>query len=276
MIRFPYTFFLFSVVALTACAKQSEKPLQQPESTKKTATTPPGSDHNAASGETSAKYDHIREVFSTIAPGVTVDYIGPAQFPGFSEVVVGGHVFYVTNDAHYLFEAQPFDLQKKSFSAGKGLLGFRSEQLAKIPASERIIFSPAHPKYTVTIFTDITCGYCRKLHSQINEYNAQGIRIEYVAFPRMGLGTKDYHDMVQVWCSKDRNQALTDAKLDLPLKGPTDCTNPVAKEYGIGLRIGVNGTPAIFTDDGSQIGGYLTPEQMRAVLDQNQNQAPGQ
>ncbi len=78
------------------------------------------------------------------------------------------------------------------------------------------MFAPPNPKYTVTVFTDIECGYCRKLHSEIAEYNRQGIAIEYLAFPRMGLGSEDYRNMVSVWCASDRRKALTDAKNGKP------------------------------------------------------------
>ncbi len=118
-----------------------------------------------------------------------------------------------------------------------------------------------HPKYTVTVFTDVECGFCRRLHSQIAEYNRLGIAVEYVAFPRMGLGSEDYRTMVSVWCASDRRKALTDAKNGKPVPRK-NCTNPVAIHYDIGQRIGLTGTPLIVTEGGGIISGYLAPRDL--------------
>ena len=106
-------------------------------------------------------------------------------------------------------------MPRKNLSEG-ALAKMRKELLKTIPVSERIVFAPANPKYTVSVFTDVECGYCRKLHSEIAEYNRQGIAVQYLAFPRMGLGSDDYKKMVSVWCAPDRRKALTDAKTDQP------------------------------------------------------------
>jgi len=147
------------------------------------------------------------------------------------------------------------------------LADYRSKLIATIPKSERIVFAPPNAKYTITVFTDIECGYCRKLHGEIGELNRQGIAVEYLAFPRMGLGSQDHKDMISVWCSSDRKRALTDAKAGKPV-APRDCKNPVTMEFDVGQRIGVSGTPAIYSTEGVQLGGYLPPAALRAKLDE--------
>ena len=208
----------------------------------------------------------VSAALSKLEPNFKPDYIGAAPFPGFREVVVAGQVLYVSDDGRYLFQAQPFDLQNRQFAASEGLLAYRRSQLDSIPHADRIVFAPPNPKYTISVFTDIECGYCRKLHSEIGELNKRGIAVEYLAFPRMGLGSQDHKDMISVWCAADRKQALTAAKNGdgVPVK---DCKNPVTMEYNVGQRLGVNGTPAIFTSDGTQLGGYLPPDQLRAALE---------
>ena len=140
--------------------------------------------------------------------------------------------------------------------------------LAKVPLKDRIVFAPANPKYTVAVFTDIECGFCRQLHSQIAEYNREGIAVEYLAFPRAGINTPDYDKMVAVWCAPDRKKALTDAKSDKPVPAPpAGCVSPVKDEYITGIRAGLNGTPMILTLDGHQLGGYLPPDALLERLD---------
>jgi thiol:disulfide interchange protein DsbC len=131
-----------------------------------------------------------------------------------------------------------------------------------------IIFSPANPRMTVTVFTDVDCGYCRKFHSQIAEYNKAGIRVRYMSYPRTGPGTASWAKSESVWCAADRKDALTRAKRDEVVKGKS-CGDAVIKtQYELGDDLGVEGTPAIFTTKGDYVGGYLSPAQLvQAIQD---------
>lgn len=253
---------LLGALSLSACA-QSTSP-----SAKQVVATP------AAASAASAAERKVRAALTSLDPDFRPDYIGGAPFPGFREVVAGGQVLYVSDDGRYLMQAQPFDIQAKQFAASEGLLAYRRRQLQTIVASDRIVFAPANPKYTISVFTDIECGYCRKLHSEIAELNRRGIAVEYLAFPRMGLGSQDHKDMIAVWCAADRRQALTAAKSGQPVPA-RDCKNPVSMEYELGQRLGVNGTPAIFAADGTQLGGYLPPAQLLSALEKRATASGG-
>jgi len=175
----------------------------------------------------------------------------------------------VSDDGRYLMQGAVLDIQSRQdlMQSSPALKKYRVDLLKTVPQSERIVFAPPNTKYTVSVFTDIECGYCRKLHGEIAELNKLGVAVEYLAFPRMGLGSKDHQDMISVWCSSDRRRALTDAKAGKPVPAK-DCKNPVTMEYDLGQRIGVNGTPAIYAPDGTQLGGYLPPQALRDALDE--------
>lgn len=206
----------------------------------------------------------------TLNPNLQPEQIGAAPLPGFREVIVSGQVVYVSDDGRYMFlpgqGGALYDTVSERSLSEASLAGLRRDLLKTIPASERIVFAPANPKYTVTVFTDVECGYCRRLHSEIAEYNQQGIAIEYLAFPRMGIGSEDYNKMVAVWCASDRKQALTDAKAEKSVP-EHDCKNTVSMQYNIGQRAGLTGTPMILTEDGTQVGGYVPPAALRETLD---------
>ncbi|MCF7222106.1 DsbC family protein [Marilutibacter chinensis] len=206
----------------------------------------------------------------TLSPNLQPEHIGAAPLPGFREVIVGGQIVYVSDDGRYMFlpgqGGALYDAVAERNLSEDSLAGLRRDLLKTIPASERIVFAPAEPKYTVTVFTDVECGYCRRLHSEIAEYNKQGIAIEYLAFPRMGIGSEDYNKMVSVWCASDRKQALTDAKAEKSVP-ERDCKNTVTMQYNIGQRAGLTGTPMILTEDGVQVGGYVPAEALRQTLD---------
>ncbi|MDI9238768.1 DsbC family protein [Lysobacter sp. LF1] len=210
------------------------------------------------------------EAVRVLNPKVKVERVGAAPMPGFREAIVAGQVVYVSDDGRYLFlpgsGGALFDVQAQKNLSEDAMNVVRKQLLQTIPRSERIVFAPTNPKYTVSVFTDVECGYCRKLHSDIAEYNRQGIAIEYLAFPRMGIGSDDYKKMVAVWCAPDRRKALTDAKNG---RGPTNasCKTSVNQQYDVGRRAGLTGTPMILTAEGVEVGGYLPPAALRQALD---------
>lgn len=257
----PYLILLLSAFSLSACAQSnSPAPAAKPGAGASKANV---AQVAIAPGTPAARaLDAVRK----INPQVKVDQIGAAPLPGFQEVIVGGQVIYVSDDGKYLMQGTLYDIDAKKDLGEASLAKVRKQLLKTIPASDRIVFAPANPKYVVTVFTDIECGYCRKLHSEIADYNKQGIAVQYLAFPRMGLGSEDFRKMVAVWCAADPKKALTDAKNGRPV-AMKNCTNPVTMQYNLGQRIGLTGTPMILADDGTQLGGYVPPTQLRAALD---------
>jgi thiol:disulfide interchange protein DsbC len=245
-------FALIGAMSVSACA-------QAPAPTASTASTAA----HAAPGTPEAR---ARAVIHAVNPTVRIDQVGAAPLPGFQEVLVGGQTLYVSNDGKYMLQGALYDVVAKKNLGEASMAKLRRKLLQSIPASDRIVFAPPNPKYTVTVFTDVECGYCRKMHSQIADYNRRGIAVEYVAFPRAGLGSDDFRKMVAVWCAANPKQALTDAKNDRPVPY-RNCKNPVTMEYDIGQRVGLTGTPMVLTSDGTELGGYMPPDVMRQELD---------
>lgn len=251
-----------AAASLTACA-------QDPDATATgaaaaPAAAAPGTEPTWPTGSAEA---NAREAIRAIAPQLRVDRIGAAPIAGFRQVVVGGQVVYVTDDGRYLLQGTLLDVAAREDLNEVAMSGLRRELLATVPDKDRIVFAPQSPAYTVSVFTDVDCGYCRKLHGEMDAYNAQGIAIEYLAFPRMGPGSENFDEMVAVWCAGDAREALTRAKTGGEVTGG-DCTSPVAMQYALGQRLGLTGTPMIVGPDGSLLGGYVPPEQLRQMLDE--------
>lgn len=201
-----------------------------------------------------------------LAPNAKVDSVVPATLPGFYAVVVDGHPMYISTDGKYLIEGHIYDVDTRRDVIDDALSGLRKKELAGIPASKRITFAPPNPKYHVTVFTDVDCPYCREFHKQIAEYNKLGIAVDYVLFP-LSIHPGADKKAQTVWCSKDRNMAYTQA-MDGKALAPLTCSNPIAEITNIAGAMGVNGTPGIFADDGSQLGGYVPPQQLAQRLQQ--------
>lgn len=264
-------FALLAAFSLSACA-QSPEPDGQASAAEGAAVSTPTREPITADPQSAD--GRALEAIRALNPRIEIDRVGEAPLPGFREVIVGGQVLYVSDDGRYLLQGSLYDVQARRDLSQAGLAVVRRELLAEVPAEDRIVFAPPAPDYTVAVFTDVECGYCRRLHQEIEAYNAQGIAIEYLAFPRMGLGSPDYDKMVSVWCADDRRQAMTDAKHGRPVPART-CDNPVAAQYELGQRIGLTGTPMIVTEDGMQMPGYMPPDALRAALDQLAAEAAG-
>jgi thiol:disulfide interchange protein DsbC len=132
-----------------------------------------------------------------------------------------------------------------------------------------VVFPPAGPtKHTVTVFTDIDCGYCRKLHQEIADYNQQGIKVRYLMYPRAGVGSESYNKAVWVWCADDRQDAITRAKRGEEIPHKT-CANPVKEQFELGQTLGVRGTPSIILENGQMVPGYVPAAQLAQMLDEN-------
>ena len=216
----------------------------------------------------------VRQALLKLVPRAQIDQVTPSPLPGFYQVIASGHLVYVSSDGKYLINGDVIDATKGSSLTDDAWAAYRKTQLAKVPVSERIVFAPPNPKYTVTVFTDVTCPYCRVLHEQIKDFNKEGIAVQYLAWPRAGVTgddgkpTKTYKEMVSIWCAADRNDAFTQAKKGQDPK-PADCKNPVKDQFDLGLRLGVTGTPAVYAEDGTLIGGYLSPQDMLKAVQEH-------
>ena len=212
-----------------------------------------------------ADEDAIRQALTKSMPSVKIGSVKPSEISGLYEVTVGGNIFYVSGDGKYLVQGHLVDVAARVDLTEEKLSGVRKQAIEKLGLDKMIVFKPKESKYTVSIFTDIDCGYCRKLHSEIDQYMAQGITIQYMFFPRAGKGSDSYNKAVSVWCADDRKAALTAAK-----KGDTPpaktCTNPVDEHMQLAEEFEVKGTPMMVTEKGNIFPGYLPAKQLAEAL----------
>jgi thiol:disulfide interchange protein DsbC len=206
-------------------------------------------------------------------PGAKLSELRMTPVPGVYEYTQGAEIAYVSEDGKFAFTGDLYQLSDKANLTDSRRRALRLALLAAVPESSMVIFTPKNPKYTITVFTDVDCQYCRLLHSQIAEYNRLGVRVRYLSFPRTGPNTASWTKAEQVWCSADRQVALTQAKLDRPLAAKVCNPNPVSQEYELGKAIGLQGTPGIVTESGDMLPGYLPPPAMVEELKADANPA---
>jgi thiol:disulfide interchange protein DsbC len=219
----------------------------------------------ASGGATSADQpaDPRAALIKLLPAGSKLDDLRPSPIPGIYEFSQGADVSYLTADGKYFLDGNVYDMSTRENLTEQQRTKARVAMINSVPESEMLIFSPKNPQYTITVFTDVDCQYCRKLHSEMAELNRLGVRVRYMFYPRTGPNTASWRKAEAVWCAADRNEALTRAKAGGAVDISKTCgPTPVAREYALGQSIGVRGTPAIVTDSGDYINGYMPPRDL--------------
>ena len=206
--------------------------------------------------------------------GLQVTDVVASDIAGLLEVHTNGGVVFATPDGKQFIAGTLYGMDQNGQYVdvlAKRQAPLNAKKIAQY-RNDMIEYKAKDEKYAVTVFTDITCGYCAKLHSQMKEYNDAGITVRYLAFPRQGPVGQVATQMASIWCAKDPAQAMNVAKRDHKLPEVEDnieqCKQKVADHYQLGRELGVNGTPAIFLPNGEMIGGYIPPQQLLARLQQ--------
>jgi thiol:disulfide interchange protein DsbC len=203
--------------------------------------------------------------------GTKVDDLVPSPIPGVYQFVQGAEVSYLTADGKYYLDGNVYDMATRANLTEVLRARARVALINAVPETQMLIFSPKNPLYTITVFTDVDCQFCRKLHSDIPELNKLGVRVRYLFYPRTGPNTESWRKAEVVWCSADRNDTLTRAKAGAQLDMNKTCgPTPVAREYALGQSLGVRGTPAIVTESGDFINGYMPPRDLLQAIKQLQ------
>jgi thiol:disulfide interchange protein DsbC len=219
----------------------------------------------AAATQVSANED-VNELKNALAkrlPQYEVSRIDSTPIEGLYQVILSGQVIYMTKDARYMLDGNLVDLSTKKNYSEDAMSEIRLSQLEQLGEENMVVYTPETVKHTITVVTDIDCPYCRRLHSEMDQYLDGGIKVRYVFMPLKGKG--DYQTTVTVWCSEDKNEALDLAKAGTELEAK-DCDNPIDQHLKVSRSLGVRGTPAIILQDGSMLPGYIPAKKLVTEL----------
>ncbi len=212
--------------------------------------------------------------FNDLIQGVTIEKTQPSEIEGLYEVFVKEtpYPIFISKDGRYMLEGNAVDLVKGINLSENYINSHIKGKIDQVNEKDMVIYKAPKEEQVITVFTTTDCPFCRMLHSQLDDYLAEGITVRYLAFPYRGLNSQGYQDMVSVWCSDNRNVALNQAVSfaeakkgeQIPAKS---CKNPVADQYQLAIELGVQGTPAIILQDGSMIPGYVPPKELKKRIE---------
>jgi thiol:disulfide interchange protein DsbC len=201
--------------------------------------------------------DNIYNALKDRAEGLERDQITPSKVDGLYTVTIGFDVYYMSSNGKYLISGDVIELATGDRVDGSGLAEKRKRMIATVAEKDMIIYPADSEKQTaISIFTDTTCPYCRKLHEQVPALSKAGIEVRYLAFPRAGAQSEVAVDMASIWCADDKQAAMTASKQGRPVES-AQCDDPVAEQHQLGLDMQIRGTPAIILENGEIIAGYL-------------------
>ena len=215
-----------------------------------------------------AELEQVRQKVGAMFDMIDPEDVGPSPVEGWYTIHKGSVVAYISADGRYLLQGDLVDLDLQVNLSENVRNESRRDLISGLSDEQAIVFSPEEVKYSVAVFTDIDCTYCRRLHAQIDQYLANGIEVRYLMYPRNGPASRGWTAAEEVWCATDRQNALTLAKQDKEFPTSECDSSMVQDHYIMGRDAGLSGTPAIVLDDGTLIAGYLAPDQLLAMLQQ--------
>ncbi len=205
--------------------------------------------------------DAVLATGSRLITDFSASNVKTSPVSGLYEITVGPRLLYISADGRYIIRGDVIDIDRGENLSESARKRVRIDAVNDLGEAGMIVFAPQDVESTITVFTDVTCPYCSKLHNEVGQLNKAGIKVRYLAFPRAGVPSSVYDQMVSVWCADDPQAAMTDAKARRPVE-PKRCDNPVAEHFQMGQLVGVSGTPTIILEDGSIIGGYVPAKEL--------------
>ena len=206
----------------------------------------------------------LRQKLAKILPQAVPSKISQSPVTGMYEVILGAQVVYMSVDAKFMIEGDLINLATNENVSEGAKSAIRLAGMKKIGSDNMIVYSPKNVKETITVITDIDCGYCRLLHSEIPHYLKNDIAVRYIFKPVLG-GEKDMEKTISVWCSDDQKAALDAAKAGGAVE-QKNCKNPIEEHMKFAYQSGARGTPAIILEDGQLVAGYVRYDKLIAEL----------
>lgn len=219
--------------------------------------------------------DQIRIMLEARFPDASIEHVAPSDVDSLYSFLLEGNLYYISDDGKYLIDGKMLDIttekirnvsQERLSQLDKMKSPMRKREMAKLKEEDMVVFKAPNEEHVISVFTDIDCGYCQKMHRERNDYLSRGITIRYLAYPRAGINSPSGEKLKGIWCASDPQTAMTEAKLERKYREGR-CETPFAQHMSLVRKFGIRGTPGIVLENGDVIGGYQPAEIMRQRLD---------
>lgn len=214
--------------------------------------------------------ENIRTKLTERLPGIGIGSINSTQISGIYELITDGQIYYIDESAEYLLDGSLIQLSDRANLTEARLGGIHMSLIGQISEENMLVYEPEEASTrSITVFTDISCGYCRKLHAELDTLLEEGVRVRYLLFPRAGLGSQGHKDLESVWCADNPQEAMTNAKAGGEIE-PMTCDNPIEQHVALAEKVGLRGTPLIYTDSGDKVPGYREAAELAGMVNSSE------
>ena len=208
----------------------------------------------------------IRKIVTNMSSDIKADQVLKSPVEGWYTIKRGAYIAYISEDGRHLIQGDMYNLETQ-INLSEGIRNdSRREAVSAYPLDSMIIFASDKKSHAVTIFTDVDCTFFFFLHSQIDDYLDAGIEVRYLLYPRNGPQSESWVIAEQIWCSNDRNKALTLAKIDQKFDSRDCDSSSISENYMLGQVVGLQGTPAIVLEDGTMVNGYVSATELSRII----------
>jgi len=213
----------------------------------------------------------LREALAEMAPDLPITSIQESLLPGIYELISGAQLYYLSPNGRFMLEGSIIDLQEQVNVSDQRRGMLQLALIETVPEEQMVVFNNESKDADrwITVFTDTDCGFCQKLHREIDEITAADIRVRYLAFPRAGMDSASARELESVWCADDPEEAMTAAKTGGTVS-PATCENPIQAHVDLARQVELRGTPLIYLDNGTKIPGYRPASELIRMISESE------
>lgn len=196
-------------------------------------------------------------------PGRPFGAVAPTPIAGIFEVGTGDKLSYVdASGTYFLFDGQLVDFKQQVNLTEQRLGVLNKIDASSLPLTDAIKMVKGNGQRVLFVFSDPNCPYCKKLETDLKDVD--NVTVYTFLYPVL-QGSKE--KAAHIWCSSDRLKTWQDVMLQGAQPVPGACDNPVERNYALGQRMRVSGTPTMYSMDGRRIVGAVGVTALNSFLD---------
>lgn len=195
-----------------------------------------------------------------------IESIRVTPMNGLFELKVGNSVIYTDATGEYIIEGHILETRSQRDLTAERLEEINRVAFNNFPFQDAIVWKNGTGKRRLVVFADPNCKYCKHLEQELQK--VKDVTVYTLLLPILGADSQAKAE--NIWCLKDRTAAWRDWMLEnkAPARLFGQCATPLQRNLQLAQRLSVNGTPAMFFEDGSRLAAAASLATIEQRLDQ--------
>ena len=196
--------------------------------------------------------------------GTKISSVTKSPYLGLYEVYADGQILYTDENLTAIIAGTLIDGQTMKNYSAERLQKLTAISFSELPLDLAVKQVRGDGKRVLATFEDPNCGYCKKLAKDLGKLD--NITIYTFLYPV--LGSDSVVKSRNIWCAKDQVATWNNWMLkgEQPATAECEQTTTIDKNIALGQSMRITGTPTLFLQDGTRIGGYLPKDQLEVAI----------